>query len=726
MYFYRKITKSLKTRTTFMKKIIFLFVLITTLSKAQNDTITFFAYADNNNNCLYEPGMGEHPLINYCFNFDYRFPTLNVQSNTKATDNNGFVKFAATGAMTPASNTLTINSMVGSYSGCNNVATNYAYNATYSVGVVSPFGFKQAVITGVNFDAQGSSIASMPGAISYCIGKTYITPFFAGFNYVDNMPFFLPLDLTVSGGSTNNQLALAFFSYGPNCTVNLGGGPVNFTNIELSTTGIYTVSFSGSYTNTFVLVVDSCSTNSANVFVDCNANCIKDITEYNSSDEVISSTNGTYSTTVIPDYNGNYSILSPYSATQYSLTITPNTDFNLACSTPSLSTYYSNYNNLVSFNSVLNQTAANNINYSSYLEHPYGGSSVPGGNFKFNSYYYVAKPDYCSLVNNSGTYYVKLDPSVQFVSVDPNTPNYTAIYPSAAGDSIVWSITDLRQMAMNLGGHQFVLNLMMKVTATIGNNYCFKTGVISQVTETTFADNTANACWLIGGPYDPNYIEVTPKGTGTQGYIPVNTTELLYTIHFQNVGTAPAIDVRIKNPLDADLEKSSLTVIGSSFPVQTNIDANGLVTFLFDNILLADSTNDEPNSHGFVTYKINLKPSLSVGTQINSTASIYFDYNAPIITNTTLNTLQAATGIQNLNSGSFELYPNPSNGIVTVNSSNLISKIMVINVLGEVVKSITADSKHVIVDITDLKSNVYFLQLTDEKNQTIIKKIVKE
>jgi len=206
----------------------------------------------------------------------------------------------------------------------------------------------------------------------------------------------------------------------------------------------------------------------------------------------------------------------------------------------------------------------------------------------------------------------------------------------------------------------------------------------------------------------------------------MSTTELLYTIHFQNVGTAPAIDVRIKNLLDTDLEKSSLKVIGSSFPVQTNIDANGLVTFLFDNILLADSTHDEPNSHGFVTYKISLKPSLAVGTQLNNTASIYFDYNAPVVTNTTLNTLQTASGVYELNAGSFEVYPNPSNGIVTINSSNAISKITIINVLGEIVESVTADSKQVVLDMTDLKSNIYFLQITDVKNQTSIKKIVKE
>lgn len=143
------------------------------------------------------------------------------------------------------------------------------------------------------------------------------------------------------------------------------------------------------------------------------------------------------------------------------------------------------------------------------------------------------------------------------------------------------------------------------------------------------------------------------------------------------------MNVKIKDLLDSDLDKNTLKVIGSSAPVQMNIDGNGMATFMFNKIRLADSTHDEPNSHGFVSYKINLKPSLALGTQINNTANIYFDYNAPVITNTTINTLQAATGIQNLNSGSFEVYPNPSNGIVTINSSSLISKITVVNVLGE-------------------------------------------
>ena len=81
--------------------------------------------------------------------------------------------------------------------------------------------------------------------------------------------------------------------------------------------GIYTVTViapgvnAATYTQSFVVVVDSCQKIIGNVYVDCNANCFKDANEYNCDEEIIMATNGTYSTTVIPDYNGNYSVLYP-------------------------------------------------------------------------------------------------------------------------------------------------------------------------------------------------------------------------------------------------------------------------------------------------------------------------------------------------------------------------------------------------------------------------------
>ncbi|MEO0405496.1 MAG: hypothetical protein AAF193_11550, partial [Bacteroidota bacterium] len=61
-------------------------------------------------------------------------------------------------------------------------------------------------------------------------------------------------------------------------------------------------------------------------------------------------------------------------------------------------------------------------------------------------------------------------------------------------------------------------------------------------------------------------------------------------------------------------------------------------------IQLPDSTNNEPESHGLVSFKITPLPDLPVGTVLENTAYIYFDNNEPIITNTTWTTIHECGG----------------------------------------------------------------------------------
>ena len=93
-------------------------------------------------------------------------------------------------------------------------------------------------------------------------------------------------------------------------------------------------------------------------------------------------------------------------------------------------------------------------------------------------------------------------------------------------------------------------------------------------------DNTSIAVLCL--PYDPNEKQVSPKGEGTQGYIH-NGQELTYTIHFQNVGNAPAHHVRVEDVIDANLDLSTLEIISQSHPVE--LDAvNNQITFFFRDI----------------------------------------------------------------------------------------------------------------------------------------------
>jgi uncharacterized repeat protein (TIGR01451 family) len=109
-----------------------------------------------------------------------------------------------------------------------------------------------------------------------------------------------------------------------------------------------------------------------------------------------------------------------------------------------------------------------------------------------------------------------------------------------------------------------------------------------------------------------------------------------YTIHFQNTGNAPAFNIRLRDTLDANLDINSFEVRGYSHPAQISLNGN-ILTVRFNNIMLPDSTTDYEGSMGYFQYRLKPLPNLPNGTQIENTAYIYFDYNAPIVTNTTQN-----------------------------------------------------------------------------------------
>ena len=140
-----------------------------------------------------------------------------------------------------------------------------------------------------------------------------------------------------------------------------------------------------------------------------------------------------------------------------------------------------------------------------------------------------------------------------------------------------------------------------------------------------------------------------------------NDSLLKYTVRFQNTGTDTAFTVVVRDTLDASLDVPSFRLEGSSHAMTYSISDEGVVTFTFANILLPDSFVNEAGSHGVLSYFIKRKMDIPFGTEIQNTAYIYFDFNAPIVTNTTRNTLFDPTvGIQQISGMHFSLQPNPT------------------------------------------------------------------
>ncbi|MFM7105033.1 MAG: hypothetical protein ACKOW8_05885, partial [Flavobacteriales bacterium] len=151
--------------------------------------------------------------------------------------------------------------------------------------------------------------------------------------------------------------------------------------------------------------------------------------------------------------------------------------------------------------------------------------------------------------------------------------------------------------------------------------------------DSVFYENSWNTGVLVTCSYDPNDKSAQPVGYTDQHYLAAGE-ELEYRIRFQNTGNAVAFDVVIEDEIDTALfELDSLEVIGFSHPLVTELSGD-TVRFIFNDIMLPDSASDEAGSQGFVVFRIPMNGNEQTADTLRNTASIYFDDNAPIITNT--------------------------------------------------------------------------------------------
>jgi hypothetical protein len=76
--------------------------------------------------------------------------------------------------------------------------------------------------------------------------------------------------------------------------------------------------------------------------------------------------------------------------------------------------------------------------------------------------------------------------------------------------------------------------------------------------------------------------------------------------------------------------------------------------------MLPDSGTNEPNSHGFVKFAMMPVSMLLNGAQVGNTANIYFDYNAPVITNEAMFTVDNTSDVSEMqNASGVQIWPDP-------------------------------------------------------------------
>jgi uncharacterized delta-60 repeat protein/uncharacterized repeat protein (TIGR01451 family) len=145
-------------------------------------------------------------------------------------------------------------------------------------------------------------------------------------------------------------------------------------------------------------------------------------------------------------------------------------------------------------------------------------------------------------------------------------------------------------------------------------------------------------CGQVTAPYDPNDKTGFPLGVGTNHDIRQNQ-QIEYLIRFQNVGTDTAFNVVIRDTLTTDLNIFTVQSGVSSHPYEFRMYGPRVLEWKFNNIMLPDSNTNEPASNGFVKFTVEQNPDLPFGRVIENSAAIYFDFEAPVITNTYFHTI---------------------------------------------------------------------------------------
>lgn len=265
-----------------------------------------------------------------------------------------------------------------------------------------------------------------------------------------------------------------------------------------------------------------------------------------------------------------------------------------------------------------------------------------------------------SCLSMGGVMTLTLDPLTSYVS--------STIAPSSVvGNVISWNIPPMNNNNYWSWWSSFNpdVTVYTSTSAQLGDTLCFDVAITPAVGDADPSNNNFTICNNVRSSWDPNMKVVQPLGLNATGDVAPNTT-FTYTLHFQNLGNAQAYNINIMDTLDADLDLSTMQVLASSHAVSPEYQGNNVMKFNFPNINLPDSASNPQGSKGWVTYRVKAKSNLQNGTVINNTGYIYFDFNPAVITNTTVNTIVWALGVEENIQESITLFPNPASDLFYV------------------------------------------------------------
>lgn len=182
--------------------------------------------------------------------------------------------------------------------------------------------------------------------------------------------------------------------------------------------------------------------------------------------------------------------------------------------------------------------------------------------------------------------------------------------------------------------------------------------------------------------------------------------------------------ITVSNAGSYSVSVTNGSCIGNASPVVISVNPTPTISVSNATICIGDSYSITPSGASTYTYSSGsavVSPTVNSSYSIIGTSSLGCVSSNTAVCSLIVNT---CTGINELLSNSTPIYPNPSNGLFTI-ELNETTQVIITSILGNVLFKSTLDAGKQTLDIKNYANGIYFVQLAqDGKLQTI--KLIKE
>ncbi|WP_425076011.1 T9SS type A sorting domain-containing protein [Psychroserpens sp. S379A] len=319
----------------------------------------------------------------------------------------------------------------------------------------------------------------------------------------------------------------------------------------------------------------------------------------------------------------------------------------------------------------------------------------------------------------SGTVEFVADSQLVYNNVTSVNPNYT-ITNTATGFTVDF-------VNLQPGDVEYIdISLTCPATVDLDDIVTNTATYVTDANDLVPGNNYSTLSEVVIGSWDPNDKMESHGPKVLFDDFSTSDEWLYYTVRFQNLGTAAAEFVRIEDVLDNQLDETTFQMLRSSHDYVVTRTENNLEWY-FEDINLPAEQDDAEGSNGFIYFRVKPKAGYALGDIIPNTAAIYFDFNAPVITNRfETEFVDEALSVSEFDYNGFDMHPNPANDVLNIKLNNISNaNLRVYDIQGKlVIERPISNEQNLSLNVSNLQSGLYFVKLNTSTKEMVKKLII--